>query len=215
MRHLLSFLLSLILAPLIFIASGYAEVQWTERADAAWRPLLALPAIVVAGLLYAVLVLVRLSPVGLFLAGAAFFALGMWSLFAATSIQDLMPDRFLGVDGLLDAPINGFGPAYAILGIPLMLTVFSPRRWRRYPNGAPAADLAYAPGGVSAAPEYASSTYEPPTYSSGYTPTYGAPTYVPPSSNTTDDPTIRQSSTLDGPTSPVVPTQATSPEDER
>jgi hypothetical protein len=216
MRHLLSFLLSLVLAPLIFIASGYAEVQWTEQADAAWRPaLLALPAILAAGLLYAVLVLVRLSPVGLFLAGAAFFCLGMWSLFDATSLQDLMPQRFLGVDGLLVAPINGFGPAYAILGVPLMLTVFSPRRWRRHPNGAPAADLAYTPGGVSAAPAYSAPSYEAPDYGSGYTPSYSSPTYVPPSSSITDDAPTLRGSTLDGPTSPVVPTQAAPPDEER
>src|SRR5262245_43765871 len=121
-----------------------------------------------AGLLYSVLVLARLSPVGTFLAGLAFFGLGMWSLFAHSSLQDLMPDRFLGVDGLLGAPISGFGPAFAILGMPLMLTVFSPRRWRRYPNGAPAAELSYSPGGVSAAPEYAAPNYETPSYGSGY-----------------------------------------------
>jgi hypothetical protein len=214
MRHLLSFVLSLILAPLIFLSAGYAQVQWTEQADAAWRPLLALVGIVAAGLLYAVLVLTRLSPVGLFLAGAAFFGVGMWSLFAASSWQDLMPDRFLGVDHLLSAPVEGFGPAYAILGMPLMLTVFSPRRWRRYPNGAPAAELAYTPGGVSAAPDY-SPGYEAPSYGSGYTPSYSSPTYVPPSSATTDDAPTLHGSVLDGPTSPVVPTQAAPPDEER
>jgi hypothetical protein len=214
MRHLLSFVLSLILAPLIFITSGYAQAKWTEQADAAWQPALyALPAIVVAGLLYSVLVLVRLSPVGTFLAGLAFFGLGMWSLFAATSLQDLMPSRFLGVDGLLQAPITGFGPAFAILGMPLMLTVFSLRRWRRYPNGAPAADLAYSPGGISAAPDY--SAYSTPSYASDYTPGYTASTYVPPSSATTDDAPTLHGSTLDGPTSPVVPSQAPPPDEER
>jgi hypothetical protein len=217
MRHLLSLLLSVIITPLIFFAAGYAEVKWTEQADAAWQPALyALPAILAAGLLYAVLVLTRLSPLGLFVAGVVFFGLGMWSLFAATSLQDLMPNRFLGVDGLLDAPINGFGPAFAILGMPLMLTVFSPRRWRRYPNGAPATDLSYAPGGVSAAPEYGASSYSAPSYeSSGYTPSYSAPTYVPPSSSTTDDSPTLRNSTLDGPTSPVVPSQAPPPDEER
>jgi hypothetical protein len=215
MRHLLSFVLSLILAPLIFITSGYAQAKWTEQADAAWQPALyALPAIVVAGLLYSVLVLVRLSPVGPFLAGLAFFGLGMWSLFDRASLQDLLPARFLGVDDLLQAPITGFGPAFAILGIPLLLTVFSPRRWRRYPNGAPAADLAYSPGGISAAPDYAPS-YDAPSYGSGYTPSYTAPTYVPPSSATTDDAPTLHGSTLDGPTSPVVPTQASPPDEER
>jgi len=215
MRHLLSFLLSVILAPLIFISAGYAQVKWTEQADAAWQPALyALPAVLAAGLLYSVLVLARLSPVGTFLAGLAFFGLGMWSLFAATSLQDLLPDRFLGVDHLLRAPIEGFGPAFAILGMPLLLTVFSPRRWRRYPNGAPAADLAYSPDGVSAAPDY-SPSYETPSYGSGYTPSYSAPTYVPPSSATTDDAPTLHGSVLDGPTTPVVPTQAAPPDEER
>jgi hypothetical protein len=220
MRHLLSFVLSLILAPLIFLSAGYAQVKWTEQADASWQPaLFALPAVLVAGLVYAVLVLTRLSPVGLFLAGLAFFGLGMWSLFDANSLQDLMPNRFLGVDGLLDAPVAGFGPAFAILGMPLLLTVFSPRRWRRYPNGAPAG-LAYSPDSVSAAPSYSAPSYETPSYespsySSGYTPTYTAPTYVPPSSTVTDEPPTRRDSFLDGPTTPVVPTQATPPDEER
>jgi hypothetical protein len=93
MRHLLSFLLSVILAPLIFVSAGFAQVKWTEQADASWQPALyALPAILAAGLLYSVLVLVRLSPVGTFLAGLAFFGLGMWSLFEANSLQDVMPN---------------------------------------------------------------------------------------------------------------------------
>jgi hypothetical protein len=228
MRHLLSFLLFLIITPLIYITAGYAQVQWLEQADASWRPeLLSLPAIVAAGLLYGVLVLARLSPVGTFLSGVALFGLGMWSLFAATSLQDLMPGRFLGVDGLLQAPITGFGPAFAILGVPLLLTVFSPRRWRRYPNGAPATGLSYPTGDVSAAPEYSppsytTASYDGPSYStSGYTPTYTAPTYVPPSSSlsgspiSTDEPPTRRDSLLDGPTTPVVPTQAAPPDEER
>jgi hypothetical protein len=231
MRHLLSLLLSVIITPLIYITSGYAQVKWTESTDTAWTglspALYALPAIVVAGLLYAVLVLVRLSPLGPFLAGVVFLGAGMWSLFAATSLTDLMPDRFLGVNGILDTPANGFGPAFVIIGIPLVLTVFSPRRWRRYPNGAPAAGLSYSPDTVSAAPDYIPPTYEASGYSgysgygSNYTPTYSSPTYVPPSSATTDsprntdEPPTRRDSFLDGPTTPVVPTQATPPDEER
>jgi hypothetical protein len=170
MRHLLSLLLAIVLTPVVFVASGYANIKFVE-ATAGGKvvpALLAVAAILVAGLAYSVLVLARLSPVGTVLAGLALLGVVMWALVDPASYLDVTPDKVLGVNGLLTAPING---VTAVLAVPLILTIASPRRWRRYANRPVA-------GPASAAPAYPTQAGAP-TYSPSYSPAYTPPSSTP------------------------------------
>jgi hypothetical protein len=193
MRHLLSVLLSLVLAPLVYVASGFSAAKFGE-ANANGQievtpAALGLAAAVAAGGLYALLVMARLSPVGPALAGLLYLGSTVWALLSRGSFQDIVPADLFGVEGALHAPV---GAGTTLLSIPLLLTVVSSRRWRRTAEPAPAAPFDAAPDygdaptlvspptyGATAAPAPA---YEPPSYeSSGYEPpTYGSSIYTPP-----------------------------------
>ena len=163
MRHLGSLVLSLIIGALTYVLAGigivkYVDAQEDLAADRAvgYLPLvLAITLLVVAGGLYSVLVLTRLSPLGPVLLSFALFGAAMWSMFDAEGFADVMPNSVLGVDNALTAPA---GPVALLLSIPLLITLFSPRRWRRYAY--PMAAVAPSPG------------YSPPPTSYGDTATY-------------------------------------------
>ena len=84
MRHLLSVVLSIVLAPLIYAAAGLAAIKldaahlsttsivWSDAA-------IGLAAGVVAGAGYAVLVMSRMSPLGPALAGLAYLGITVWA----------------------------------------------------------------------------------------------------------------------------------------
>ncbi len=132
MRHLLSVLLSLVLAPLVYVASGFSAVKFGE-ANANGQidvtpAALALAAAVAAGGLYALLVMARLSPVGPALAGLLYLGVTLWTLLSRGSFEDIVPADLFGVDGALHAPV---GAGTTLLSVPLLLTVVSSRRWRR------------------------------------------------------------------------------------
>jgi hypothetical protein len=170
MRHLLSLLLAIVLTPVVFLASGYANIKFAEAATGGKLVpmLLTVAAILVAGLAYSVLILARLSPVGTVLAGLALLGAVGWALVDLDSYLEVTPDKFLGVRDLLTAPIDGLT---AVIAVPLVLTIASPRRWRRYANR-PAA------GPASAAPAYPTQPGAP-TYSPSYSPAYTPPSSTP------------------------------------
>jgi hypothetical protein len=132
MRHLGSVLLSMALAPIIWVGAGMGLSKFSEGVTgdsdylAAFVGLIALG---LAGLGYAALLLTRLSPVGPVLTGLAFFGATMWLLFGRSSFTSTMPDGVLGVAGAGHIPAAGLA---ALLAVPLLATVVSPRRWRRY-----------------------------------------------------------------------------------
>ncbi|GAA1745971.1 hypothetical protein [Luedemannella helvata] len=229
MRHLLSLVLSIILTPVVFFVSGYASIKFGEAVESGTvaPTLLAVAAIAVAGAAYGVLILARLSPVGTVLAGLALLGPVGWALVDPGSYLDVTPDTLFGQPQLFERPVNA---VTAILALPLLFTIASPRRWRRHAHPA-------AAGPASAAPDYP--TPDPtPTYSPSY-----SPAYTPPSTTTPYSPYPPVSSTSSGglggddtkvddlnaedtvanpkpafPTSspygsPPVPTQPTSPED--
>jgi hypothetical protein len=217
MRHLGSLLLSLVAGALIYVLAGICAGKWTEArlSDggdkyAAFGIMLA--AGLAAGGLYALLLLARLSPLGLVLLGLLFMAVAMWSFFAPSNFVDTMPDDVLGVRG---AGLAAAGPFSLIFGGPLLATVFSPRRWRRW-GSAPAAVAPgpnYSPPPVAPAPAFqqpAAPSYPAPV-SSG--PSYGS-TYPPPS-NSPGYPTSSPPSSSPGypssapPQSPVSPAYGT------
>ena len=170
MRHLLSLLLAIVLTPVVLLAAEYGNMKFVEavRDDSAEPTLLAVAAILIAGLAYSVLVLARLSPVGTVFAGLALLGVILWTVVDPDGYLDVMPDRVFGATGLFTAPVNGL---IAVFAVPLVLTVASPRRWRRYANR-PAA------GPASAAPAYATQPGAP-TYSPSYSPAYTPPSSTP------------------------------------
>lgn len=151
MRHLQSILLTLVLTPVIYIATGYGLVRSAEvgtRSLDLGTGVAALGAFVVAGALYAVLMLVRFSPAGLVLGGLMLLGASVWAFFGTRSFLDIMPSSLLGQRGVMLAA----AATAAVLAVPLLATVASPRRWRRdaepgeYLYGSPEADTLVQPG---------------------------------------------------------------------
>jgi hypothetical protein len=173
MRHLGSIVLSLILAPAVYLLAGIGLVEAVGNASVAGHPdylkvTLGILAIGAAGLLYSLLVLTRLSPTGPVLAGLLYLTVSVWALFSYASLGKLLPDSVLGVHGAADAPLTGVA---LILVVPLLLTILSPRRWRRYAQAAPAAANGAGSVGYQPPPAY-NPSYPPPA---GYQPGYPAP----------------------------------------
>jgi hypothetical protein len=146
MRHLGSIVLSLVLTALVYVLGGIGVVDWTlgahpSTASEYVKLGTGMGALLVAGLLYAVLVLSRLSPLGPILAGLGLFGVAMWATFATDSFEKTMPHSVLGVSG---AGLVMAGPVGALLAVPLIATIVSPRRWRRWANPPAAVAPAYA-----------------------------------------------------------------------
>lgn len=201
MRHLLSVLLALVFTPIVYICAGFSAVWFAEstaRGDTdTVKALLGLGAALVAGAFYAVLVMGRLSPLGPILAGLLLLGIGGWSIADPQGFASAVPGTLLGVGNVLHAA-TPFGTS--LLAIPLLSTVFSPRRWRRsvrpagvgyeagpvYPAAPGSAAPAYGtPSG--AAPTYAATLADQTSVSAGYAseladtaarPAYQPPTYA-------------------------------------
>ena len=169
MRHLLSVLLALILAPIVYICAGFSAAWFAEattqgNADVA-KGLLGLGAAVVGGAIYAILVLARISPMGPVLAGLLYLGVGAWAVTDQSTFADTMPTNLFGVNNVLQAAVP-FGTS--LLAVPLLITVFSPRRWRSTDQAGQV--------GYDGAPVYPTPGSAAPTYS---TPGAAAPTYTP------------------------------------
>lgn len=161
MRHVGSLLLALILAPLAWVLMGvgllkYNDVRVQFEEGLTLELLLGLLALLAAGALYSVLVLARLSPLGPALAGGLYLGAAVWYAVAPASFLDLLPYEVGDVDLGLPIPAAGLS---AVLAVPLLATLMSPRRWRRYdrPPVAPAGAGPYpvppgAPYGPAGAP---------------------------------------------------------------
>src|SRR5687767_1047495 len=120
MRHLLSVVLGLVLAPLIYIAAGIAAVKFTEsRVDGSLDLLptaIAMGAALAAGGLYALLVMARLSPLGPVLAGLIYLGATIWALISPSSFTSTLPGDLFSVEGALYTPV---GMGTVILAVPL------------------------------------------------------------------------------------------------
>jgi hypothetical protein len=160
MRHLLSIVLSLVLAPLVYAGAGYAAVKFAAADPTTSQVLLGLSGVVIAGALYAPLVMARISPVGPLLAGLAFLGVTLWALVDRDGFLDLMPSSVLGAPGALALPA---GATAGVLALPLLLTVASPRRWRQTEIPGPTGYAAYTPP-IYTPPEYGSAGSAAPTY---------------------------------------------------
>lgn len=192
MRHFASIVLSLILAPVIYLLIGVGVFDVVTNASTSThqdyvKVTAGILALLGAAVLYSPLVLSRLSPIGPALVGLAFLVISGWAVFAFASLTDVMPHRVLGVEG---AAVDPAGPITLLLGVPLLLTTLSPRRWRRYASGGPST-VAMPSGPVS---------YPPPA---GYQPSYPPPAGYQPATGSGGQP-------LD-PTRPLFPPPLTPP----
>jgi hypothetical protein len=190
MRHLWSLLLALGLTPLIYSAAGVSAVRLADARELGTAAGIGLAAGFVAGGLYAVLVMVQLSPVGPVVAGLIYLGVTVWALLDRDGFTSVIPADLFGERGALHRPV---GMGTALLAAPLILTVLSPRRWRgvatstkghydaapTYPAGVPSAAPSYSDTYVSAAPSYAPS-YAPSTSVDVASPSYEPPVYTPP-----------------------------------
>lgn len=157
MRHLGSILLSIILAPVIYVLASVGMVRLaTNGAITAgggatnWNDVLVgAGSIVVAGALYAILVQTRLSPLGPLVAALGYIAAQLWALEDQSSLVKLIGDSVFGTKQAAEAPLTGLS---LLLAIPLLATIVSPRRWRGKPT-----TVAY----VAPAPAVHSTTQEP------------------------------------------------------
>ncbi|MFB9239633.1 hypothetical protein ACFFWC_29575 [Plantactinospora siamensis] len=139
MRHVNSVLLSLILAPAVWALAGYGLVAYGRAAnrpdgDLAVDRLVGLGALAAAAILFAALLLPRLSPLGPALAGLAYLGAAAWVAGYPALTRQSLGRLPLELGGDLIRPAEGLA---VLLGLPLLTTVLSGRRWRRF-DGAPA-----------------------------------------------------------------------------
>jgi hypothetical protein len=140
MRHFGSIVLSLIVAPLIYLLTGVGLVKFAEANEGRTTldfvtAALAVSALLLAGVFLAFLTAARLSPLGPMLAGLGFLAVGFWALVDPASFHDRMPEEILGVE---DAAVLPAGGLTVLVAVPLLATVASSRRWRGYDRVEPA-----------------------------------------------------------------------------
>lgn len=138
MRHFVSVLLALVTGPLVLLLAGRGLVGLADAAQADRTDHFGLvtsgAALGLAGLVYAVLTMARLAPLGPTLTGAGYVALGWWAL------QD--PEAYLAT--IQNNPALGgtaVGPTEQhllmaaqiapLLAVPLLVTFVMPSRWRR------------------------------------------------------------------------------------
>lgn len=134
-RHLGSILLASIFGPAIFLLtdlglSGIDSARWGSFTDDPFGPLAALGMLFLAGLIYGVLVMVRLSPVGPGFAGLALMGTSSWAVLDPSSYYETLGTINVHMGGAIGQ--LGLG---MLLGAPLVATLTSPRRWRNAKNG--------------------------------------------------------------------------------
>lgn len=144
MRHLGSVLLAPVLALVALVLAGRGLVglaqavqESTEQGRTDIFGLAAAgSAVGLAGLLFALLTMARLSPLGPGLAGAGYVAVGVWALADQPGFLAAVPGDLIGFtdDQLLVAAMIA-----PLLAFPLLVTFFIPRRWvgKERPEPAP------------------------------------------------------------------------------
>lgn len=192
MRHVVSLLLGLVSAPLIWLCTGIGLARAGTDADPPTdRALVGYGLLLIAGAAYAALLVSRVSPLGPVLAGAALLGAALWELFDRPAFDRLLTTWSGGGD--LALPAQGFA---ALLAVPLLATAFRADRWRR-PVPVPVAPLAAQPPGTPYPPA-------PPWDPTGYP--YGSPTGPHPLAATPDEapaappagyPPLQRESTVD------------------
>ncbi len=175
MRHLGSIVLSLLLAPIIYALVGIGLVKVSDvpshLSTSDYKAVsIGLAALLGAGLAYALLVMARLSPLGPVLAGLGYLAVTGWFIGSRSSFTRVVHADALWVRGAALAPA---GAVTALLAVPLLATIVSPRRWRRWAN--PPAAVATSGYPPLAAPAYPLPDQAESTEATTVLPSSGAP----------------------------------------
>lgn len=134
MRHLGSLLLALLAAPVAFVLAGrglggLAEVA-AKAPDADRTDLFAIAsaaaALVLAGVLFALLTMARIGPLGPAVAGLGYLAVGIAAL-ADPRLLAAVPGQLVGLD---DERLLAAATVSPLLAVPLLIPVFLPGRWQ-------------------------------------------------------------------------------------
>ncbi|MFC7544802.1 hypothetical protein [Plantactinospora sp. GCM10030261] len=133
MRHVNSFMLSLVLAPTVWALSGYGMVAYGRAGtrpdgDLAADRLAGLAALLAAGLIVALLTTTRLSPLGPAFAGLTYLGTAGWVAAHPALANQWVRELGAPFGAELIRPAEGFA---VLIGVPLVATAFSPGRWRR------------------------------------------------------------------------------------
>jgi hypothetical protein len=135
MRHLVSLMFGLLLAPVIWFLAALGHYRLLaalprngQAAGSVTELALGALLIVAAGVWLGLLLGTRLSPVGPALAGLAWLGFGAAFILDVQTIAGLLPDGPTGQDGLYTLPLE-HGYAF-LVGTALLVPLFSPARWR-------------------------------------------------------------------------------------
>ena len=149
MRHLWSFLAGLVVAPITWAlitlgqdGSGRTVNRWVEIGTYS-TPNLIEPAVYlsVAGILLGLLGTLRVSPLGPLVAGLLLITPYVGVFIAPFTVLDRIPDgwKVLGDPLPLRQPVQN-GTLF-LIGLLLLMAVFSVQRWRRWPESTTGAEL--------------------------------------------------------------------------
>jgi hypothetical protein len=131
MRHLGSLTLAVVVAPLALVLAARGLDSFLDATGGQPPDPLAtataVAALGLAGLLFALLVVPRFSPLGPVLAGAGYLAVGLWALADLDNLLATVPAGLIGLADRAVALTAGISP---LLAAPLLVTLFSGQRWR-------------------------------------------------------------------------------------
>ncbi len=162
MRHLLSLLAGVVVAPLAWglIALGQSGSQdqigdWVNTKTFDTADLIE-PAIylVVAGILLGLIATLRISPLGPLVGGLLLVAAYVGMFIAPLDVRDAIPDDWTIQDRHLALRVPLDNGTLALVGLLLVMAVFSANRWRHWPAVA-AAEPGAVPGAVLSGTEEA------------------------------------------------------------
>lgn len=135
MRHVWSLLLAVLAAPLAFVLAGrglggLAEVAaaapQAERTDH-FAIAAAAAALILSGVLLALLTMARIAPVGPAVAGLGHLAVGIAALVDPDRLVATVPGELVGLDDDRLLAAATVGP---LLAVPLLVPLFLPGRWQ-------------------------------------------------------------------------------------
>ncbi|MFF5176019.1 hypothetical protein ACFY3U_25805 [Micromonospora sp. NPDC000089] len=162
MRHLWSFLAGLVVAPITWVlvtlgqdGSGRTVHRWVEIGTYS-TPNLIEPAVYlgVAGILLGLLGTLRVSPLGPLVAGLLLITPYVGMFVAPFTVLDKIPEghKLLGDPLPLREPVQD-GTLF-LIGLLLLVAVFSGQRWRRWPRPSAGAELTPAGTPTDDTPTY-------------------------------------------------------------
>ncbi|MGH3658533.1 MAG: hypothetical protein ACRDUA_17900 [Micromonosporaceae bacterium] len=132
---MLSLLLGLVIAPVVWLVTGFGQAKLiaaTEEGLTLNTATVALAVLAGAGLAFGLVAATRISPLGPLAAGLVLIGGQVAYVARAEKITDLLPKEVLGVEGAFTLPA-ATGMA-AVLGVGLLIALFSVGRWRKWPK---------------------------------------------------------------------------------